>query len=86
MEISFNDILNIRALIGRETKNREIYDYVGTIGKGIRMAKNGAKKRVSLALQAKEGPEKFNSRAKPETANIKAELRSVMEGSKRGEQ
>ena len=50
METSFNDLLNIKAVIGIETKDREREDYVVTIRKGIKMANNGAKKVVSLAL------------------------------------
>ena len=43
------------AVIGKETTDRE--DYIGKMWEGIRMAKNGVKKGVSLTLQAKEGLE-----------------------------
>ena len=43
----------MKAVIGKDAKDGE--DYVGTMWEGIRMAKKGAKKGVSLELQAKEG-------------------------------
>ena len=44
------------------------------------MAKNGDKKGVSMALQAKEGLEELKGRAISETTKIKVELVSVREG------
>ena len=44
------------------------------------MAKNGDKKGVSMALQAKEGLEQLKGRAISETTTIKVELGSAREG------
>ena len=43
------------------------------------MEKNGAKKGVTLEMQAKEGLEQLKSRANTETANIKEKLRADRE-------
>ena len=83
METIFNNLLDIKAVIGKETKDRE--DYVGTMLEGIRTEKNDAKKGVSLALQAKEGLEQINVRESLETANIKAELSAARKGAERAE-
>ena len=80
LDTSFNDLLNIKAVIARETRDGERQDYVGTIWEGIRMENNDANKGVSLALQAKEGLEQLNTRASSETTNIKVELSAVVEG------
>ena len=44
------------------------------------MANNGAKKGVTLDLQAKEGLEHLKDRANIETENLKVELRLAREG------
>ena len=48
-------------------------------GKAFVFAKNGAKKGVSLELQAKEGLEQLKVISRLETANIKVKLSAVME-------
>ena len=68
------------AEIGKDNKDREIYDFGGYIWEGIWMAKNGDKKGVSMALQAKEGLEQLKGRAISETTTIKVELGSAREG------
>ena len=83
METIFNNLLDIKAVIGKETKDRE--DYVGTMLEGIRTEKNDAKKGVSLALQAKEGLEQLKVRSILETANIKSELSEVRKESERAD-
>ena len=49
------------------------------------MAKTDANKGVSLELHAKEGLEQLKVRASSDTANIKAELRSVRKGVERAD-
>ena len=75
LETNFNDLLDIKAVIVKDTKYRD--NYVGTMWEGIWMANNGAKKGVSLDLQSKEGLEKLKVRSILETAHIKAEPSSV---------
>ena len=48
LDTRFNDLLDTKAFIGRETKEGEIEDYDGRIWEGIRMANNGSKKVVSM--------------------------------------
>ena len=43
------------------------------------MVENGAKKVVSLALQAKECLEQLKARSRSKTANIKAKMSAVRE-------
>ena len=74
LETTYNDLLDIKAVIVKYTKYRD--DYVGIMWEGIQMANNGAKKGVSLVLQAKEGLEKLKVRSSSDTSNIKAELSS----------
>ena len=57
LEIILINLLNTKAVIGRETKDSEREDYVGKVWEGIQMANNGTKKGVSMVLQAKEGLE-----------------------------
>ena len=54
-------------------------------GKAFVFAKNGAKKGVSLELQAKEGLEQLKVISRLETANIKVKLSAVMEEVEREE-
>ena len=61
LETSFNNLLYIKSVICKETKDGE--DYCGKMCEGIRIEKNGAKKVVSLALQAKEWLEQLKYRA-----------------------
>ena len=49
------------------------------------MAKTDANKGVSLELHAKEGLEQLKVKASSDTANIKAELRSVRKGVERAD-
>ena len=70
-------------MIVKDTKEEE--DYVVIMWEGIRMAKNGAKKEVYLAKQAKGGLEQPKVRSISETSNIKVELSAVMKGAERAE-
>ena len=72
LKTTFNDLLDIKAVIVKKTKYME--DYVGTIWEGIWIAKNGAKKGVYMILHAKEVLEQLKVRARSETAHIKEEL------------
>ena len=85
MEKIFDYLLDIKAVVGIETKDGEREDYVGTVWEIIRMAKNFANKEVSLTLQAKEALEQLKARAILDTANIKAKLSAVREGEERAE-
>ena len=85
LEKSFNNLLDIKAVIGIETKDREKEDYVGTIWEGIRMANNGVNKGVYLKIQAKKVLEQLKARTRLETNNIKAELSVASEGAERAE-
>ena len=79
LDTSFNYLLDIKSVIGMETMDVEREDYMGTILGSIRMADNGAKKWVSVALQSKEGLEKLKVRASTKIANIKSKLSAVRE-------
>ena len=85
MEKIFDYLLDIKAVVGIETKDGEREDYVGTVWEIIRMAKHFANKEVSLTLQAKEALEQLKARAILDTANIKAKLSAVREGEERAD-
>ena len=80
LKTSFNNLLDIKSVIGIETKDVEIEDYVGTILEIIRMAENGDNKGVYPVLQYKKFLEQLKARVGAETANIKAKLGAVREG------
>ena len=73
LETSFNNLLNIKAVSSKDTKDGEREDYSKTVWEGIWMSKNGANNAVSLELQAKDGFEQLNTRARLETSNIKSD-------------
>ena len=70
-EMSFNDLLDIRAVIGGQLKVGTIKYYVGPIWEVICIGNNGAKKGVTLALKVKEGLENNKARKNTETVNTK---------------
>ena len=48
LETTFNNLVHIKEVIGKDTKDGE--DYVGTVLEGIQIKNNGTKKVVNLVL------------------------------------
>ena len=83
-EISFHDILDLRAAIVRELKEEKREDFIGTLWEGFCMAHTRAKKGVNLALQEKEGLEQLKASAKTETVKIIKNCKLLERGQKEG--
>ena len=70
--------MKLQAKIGRGDRNEEIYDSVGTICGGIRMANHITRQSDSLDLQDKEGMDMIKYRTLSETSVIDSKLQTNM--------